>query len=87
MRDGAGAVVGASNTARDLSAQRRAEEALRRTEEQLRQAQKMEAIGRLGGGIAHDFNNLLSVILSYGELIAADLDPADSSERGSRRNS
>jgi hypothetical protein len=67
---------------RDISEQRRAEQALREsqaalaeTQRELAQSQKIEAVGRLAGGIAHDFNNLLGVILGFGELARKDLPP------------
>jgi PAS domain S-box-containing protein len=68
LRDVNGGIVGASAIARDITAQRRAED-------QLRQAQKMEAVGRLAGGVAHDFNNVLGIINACAEFLRDRVDP------------
>jgi PAS domain S-box-containing protein len=62
IRDATGEIVGASTIARNITAQKKAED-------QLRQSQKMEAVGRLAGGISHDFNNILGIITMCAELL------------------
>jgi PAS domain S-box-containing protein len=62
IRDANGEIVGASAIARDVTAQKRAEDLLR-------QGQKMEAVGRLAGGVAHDFNNILGIVAACCDLI------------------
>lgn len=69
IREPGGTIVGASAIARDITAQRRAED-------HLRQAQKMEAVGRLAGGVAHDFNNILGIITACTELLRDRIDAA-----------
>jgi two-component system cell cycle sensor histidine kinase/response regulator CckA len=59
--------------ARDVSARKKAEQALQQREQDLRKAQKMEAIGRLAGGVAHDFSNVLTVILGATERLLDQL--------------
>jgi PAS domain S-box-containing protein len=72
IREPGGKIVGASAIARDITAQKRAED-------HLRQAQKMEAVGRLAGGVAHDFNNILGIITACTELLRDRIDSSSDS--------
>lgn len=58
---------------RDISERKQAEAEKKALEEKLARAHKMEAIGLLAGGVAHDLNNVLSGIVSYPDLLLADL--------------
>jgi PAS domain S-box-containing protein len=60
-RDAEGHVIGTMGISRDVTEERRMEEALRRQE-------RLAAVGQLAGGIAHDFNNLLASIILYAQL-------------------
>jgi PAS domain S-box-containing protein len=67
IRDASGEIVGASTIARDITAQKKAED-------QLRHSQKMEAMGRLAGGVAHDFNNILGIVMACADLLRTHVD-------------
>jgi signal transduction histidine kinase/CheY-like chemotaxis protein len=71
-----GTTVGAVFTARDITGQLRAKEALRQevaaretAQSVAAHAERMQALGQLAGGIAHDFNNVLQAIEGATALI------------------
>ncbi|MCP4675826.1 MAG: PAS domain S-box protein [Deltaproteobacteria bacterium] len=65
---------------RDITEQKRAQEAELKLEAQIQHAQKLESLGVLSGGIAHDFNNLLTGILGNNDLALMKL-PVESPAR------
>lgn len=71
-----GQITSISCLTREITAQKRAEEALRRSEHQLRESHKMETVGTLAVGIAHDLNNILTPILAHSDLVRRAVAPS-----------
>ncbi len=71
LRNQEGQILGTSVIARDISAQRRSEEAVRRSE-------KLATAGRLAASIAHEINNPLEAVLNL--LYLARNDPRQSDQ-------
>jgi PAS domain S-box-containing protein len=66
--DASGAVIKVSQTLRDITEFKNAEQQRRDLEAQLYHSQKMESLGTLAGGIAHDLNNTLVPVLLMAKL-------------------
>lgn len=64
-------------TVRDISTRVKAEQERIRLLEKLAMASKIETLGLMAGAIAHDLNNILSGIVTYPEVILAQMDTAD----------
>lgn len=70
IRDGSGAVVGASTVARDMTERNLAEAERHAMAQERHHTERLRTLGQLAGGIAHDFNNLLFAILSFAGFVA-----------------
>ncbi|MBI2467222.1 MAG: response regulator [Candidatus Rokubacteria bacterium] len=69
VRNTAGRIVHYQGAVEDVTAQRRAEEALQRQRETLYQREKLAAMGSLLAGVAHELNNPLSVVIGRTGLL------------------
>lgn len=69
LYDSHGNMVGAIESIRDITDQRKAEKERNALEKSLRRVEKMKALGSLAGGVAHDLNNVIGVIIGYAELL------------------
>jgi PAS domain S-box-containing protein len=77
LLDQQGNRIGAVESVRDITEQKRAEEEKQALEERVQRMEKMEAIGTLAGGIAHDLNNVLGIVTGQAELLLYDMDEAN----------
>jgi len=62
---------------RDISTRIKAEQEKIKLLEKLAMANKIETLGLMAGSIAHDLNNILSGIVTYPEIILAQMDASD----------
>ena len=68
-RNAEGDPIGFRGIARNVTAQKKAEDEKRKLEDRLQRAEKMEILGRMAGSVAHDLNNVLGVLSGYSELL------------------
>ncbi len=59
----------------DITSRLRDEKEREDLQNQLHRSRKMEALGMLAGGVAHDLNNILAGVVSFPDILLADLPP------------
>lgn len=58
---------------RDITEQRKSEQAQQELRDQLERAERLESLGKLAGGVAHDLNNMLGPVVGYSEMLLNEL--------------
>lgn len=72
-------------TIRDLTDRVKAEEEKLELQRKLAKANKLKALGLMAGSVAHDLNNILSGVVSYPEILLAQMSPDDKLYSGIKR--
>ncbi|HEV8344776.1 MAG TPA: MEDS domain-containing protein [Candidatus Binatia bacterium] len=82
IRDRRGRIIGASKVARDITAQKEAEEKLRRQAEELEQqliaSGRLVSLGQITASMAHEFNNPLGIIMGFTQDLLGETKPSSS---------
>lgn len=72
-------------TLKDLTARVKAEEEKLELQRKLAKANKLKALGLMAGSVAHDLNNILTGVVSYPELLLAQMSTDDKLYSGIKR--
>ncbi|MDB5739396.1 MAG: sensor signal transduction histidine kinase, partial [Alphaproteobacteria bacterium] len=65
IRDGAGRVIGASKTARDITQRKQAEIRTHKLQSELAHVARLSAMGQMSAAIAHELNQPLTAVTNY----------------------
>jgi len=68
IRDGAGRIVGASKTVRDITREKQNEDRLRALSNELNHVARLSEMGQVSAAIAHELNQPLTAVLNYTNL-------------------